>query len=380
MTASTAVHRLVPTVPDWCVGRSATGSSWPACCSPATCSWWSRRGPGPSASTPTPTGRSNMTDPYTVPAGTFGAFTYTPGHRPAVLASSAVSSWPTFLWLWTAVLVATVDLARLAPGARRARVPAGRPRALPRQRPSADGGRDRARVPLPGRVVVRPADEGDARDRAGLVRRPARVATAGDRPRVHRARRGRVALASIGSCGWTGSTRASSRRQADRRSTSSRSRSRSRCACPRPRSSWPGEEGPAGRGRCPWRRPSPCRSSGRAVSRVLAALWPIAQRRPELEPPHRPRDQVGADRRSHGSLTLRMPGAELAERREPAVAPPEPGDDRDEQRRHVVEAVVPLRIGVLDRGHEVPPELEHEQAQDDQGGRPRSTTTDGATR
>jgi len=49
----------------------------------------------------------NPTDPYTVPAGTFGAFTYTPIIA-RLCAPFSLLAWPTFLWLWTAVLVATV--------------------------------------------------------------------------------------------------------------------------------------------------------------------------------------------------------------------------------------------------------------------------------
>ena len=49
----------------------------------------------------------NMTDPYTVPAGTFGAFTYSPVIARLFSVFGGLS-WPTFLWLWTAVLVATI--------------------------------------------------------------------------------------------------------------------------------------------------------------------------------------------------------------------------------------------------------------------------------
>jgi hypothetical protein len=49
----------------------------------------------------------DMTDPYTVPAGTFGAFTYTPVIA-RLFAPFSLLEWPTFLWLWTAVMVATV--------------------------------------------------------------------------------------------------------------------------------------------------------------------------------------------------------------------------------------------------------------------------------
>lgn len=46
-------------------------------------------------------------DPYTVPAGTFGAFTYTPVIA-ILFAPFGQLPWTTFLWLWTSVLVATV--------------------------------------------------------------------------------------------------------------------------------------------------------------------------------------------------------------------------------------------------------------------------------
>ena len=46
-------------------------------------------------------------DPYTVPAGTFGAFTYTPVIA-ILFAPFGQLQWTTFLWLWTSVLVATV--------------------------------------------------------------------------------------------------------------------------------------------------------------------------------------------------------------------------------------------------------------------------------
>jgi hypothetical protein len=49
----------------------------------------------------------DMADPYTVPAGTFGAFTYTPVIA-RLFAPFSLLEWPTFLWLWTAVMVATV--------------------------------------------------------------------------------------------------------------------------------------------------------------------------------------------------------------------------------------------------------------------------------
>lgn len=49
----------------------------------------------------------DLTDPYAVPAGTFGAFTYTPVIA-RLFAPLGLLSWPTFLWLWTAILIGTV--------------------------------------------------------------------------------------------------------------------------------------------------------------------------------------------------------------------------------------------------------------------------------
>jgi Glycosyltransferase family 87 len=49
----------------------------------------------------------NMADPYTVPAGTFGAFTYSPVIA-RLFSVFSLLAWPTFLWLWTALLVGTV--------------------------------------------------------------------------------------------------------------------------------------------------------------------------------------------------------------------------------------------------------------------------------
>ncbi len=47
-----------------------------------------------------------MADPYAVPAGTFGAFTYSPVIA-RLIAPFHLLSWPTFVWLWTGVLLAT---------------------------------------------------------------------------------------------------------------------------------------------------------------------------------------------------------------------------------------------------------------------------------
>ena len=49
----------------------------------------------------------DLTDPYAVPAGTFGAFTYSPVIA-RLFAPFGQLSWPAFLWLWSAVLVATL--------------------------------------------------------------------------------------------------------------------------------------------------------------------------------------------------------------------------------------------------------------------------------
>jgi hypothetical protein len=49
----------------------------------------------------------DLADPYAVPAGTFGAFTYTPVIA-RLFAPFGLLSWPTFVWLWSAMLVATI--------------------------------------------------------------------------------------------------------------------------------------------------------------------------------------------------------------------------------------------------------------------------------
>src|SRR3954447_19573321 len=49
----------------------------------------------------------NPSNPYAVTAGGLGAFTYTPV-MVRVFSPVSALAWPTFLWLWTAVLVATV--------------------------------------------------------------------------------------------------------------------------------------------------------------------------------------------------------------------------------------------------------------------------------
>jgi hypothetical protein len=49
----------------------------------------------------------DIADPYTLGAGSFGAFTYTPVAA-RLFAPAAALSWPAFLFLWLAILVATV--------------------------------------------------------------------------------------------------------------------------------------------------------------------------------------------------------------------------------------------------------------------------------
>jgi hypothetical protein len=49
----------------------------------------------------------DLADPYAVPAGTFGAFTYTPVIA-RLIAPFGLLAWPTFVWLWAAILVGTV--------------------------------------------------------------------------------------------------------------------------------------------------------------------------------------------------------------------------------------------------------------------------------
>ena len=47
-----------------------------------------------------------ITDPYRLTTGSFGAFLYSPVAA-RLFAPAALASWPTFLWLWTALLVGT---------------------------------------------------------------------------------------------------------------------------------------------------------------------------------------------------------------------------------------------------------------------------------
>jgi hypothetical protein len=49
----------------------------------------------------------STTDPYAVPVGQLGAFPYTPVAA-RIFSPAAAIDWPAFLWLWLAVLVATV--------------------------------------------------------------------------------------------------------------------------------------------------------------------------------------------------------------------------------------------------------------------------------
>jgi glycosyl transferase family 87 len=49
----------------------------------------------------------DLTNPYAVPAGTFGAFTYTPVIA-RLFAPFGLLSWPAFVWLWSTLLVGTI--------------------------------------------------------------------------------------------------------------------------------------------------------------------------------------------------------------------------------------------------------------------------------
>jgi glycosyl transferase family 87 len=49
----------------------------------------------------------DLANPYAVPAGTFGAFTYTPVIA-RLFAPVGLLSWPAFVWLWSALLIGTV--------------------------------------------------------------------------------------------------------------------------------------------------------------------------------------------------------------------------------------------------------------------------------
>ena len=111
--------------------------------------------------------------------------------------------------------------------ARGIRVPGRRAGALSRKRPPAHGRRDLAWLPIPRRVVLRAAHEGDARRWTDLVRRPSRVALACDRPRYHGRARRRVRSRSMAGCGSRGSETASPSRPKVPRSTSSPCPSRS---------------------------------------------------------------------------------------------------------------------------------------------------------
>ena len=233
---------------------------------------------------PTPTGTSIRRHPYSQSAGGLGAFTYTPVIA-RLFAPFASLPWYSFLWLWTAVLVATLVWL----GWRSSLVVlAFPPVALELYHGNVHlliAAAIVARLPLAGDLGVHPPDQGDARRRPDLVRRPARVAEAGDRPRCDRgprrdlARLRRLALAGLAD------RRHPQDGDAAPRSTSSRSRSRSGSACRRPPSSWPGAAGPIAPGRSPWRPPSPCRSCGRRASRSWPPCGRSSARRPGLTSP-----------------------------------------------------------------------------------------------
>ncbi len=179
----------------------------------------------------------NPADPYQTGVGGLGAFNYTPPIA-RLFGPFGSLEWLTFLWLWLALLIGNVIwLGRSGrAGPVGARVPARRARALPRQHPPLDRRRDRARVPLSVDMGFRAADEGDAGDRAALVRGPAGVAGAGDRTRCDRGDRRRVPPAPTASSGPIGS-RSSRRRPRAAPWRSSRSRSRSGSGC-RSRPCW----------------------------------------------------------------------------------------------------------------------------------------------
>ena len=103
-----------------------------------------------------------ISDPYRLTTGAFGAFLYSPVAA-RLFAPAALVAWPTFLWLWTALLLGTAIWLGGRTVAVGPRLPAGRARAVPRQHPPPDRGGDRARLPVPGRVVLRAPDQGHAR-------------------------------------------------------------------------------------------------------------------------------------------------------------------------------------------------------------------------
>ncbi len=59
--------------------------------------------------------RLDLEDPYATATGGFGAFTYTPLAARA-FAAAALLDWPSFLWLWEALLAATVAWLGIARG------------------------------------------------------------------------------------------------------------------------------------------------------------------------------------------------------------------------------------------------------------------------
>ena len=113
--------------------------------------------------------------PYvTSRVGDHDAYLYSPAFLQLIAPLRALP-WEGFMAAWEIVLM-IATLLMVGPvllGHRPARDPAGAARR--QHQPAARRG-DRVRVPLAGDVVVRPADQGDARPRPALVRRPARVA------------------------------------------------------------------------------------------------------------------------------------------------------------------------------------------------------------
>ena len=130
----------------------------------------------------------DQADPYGVPWGVMGAFPYSPPIVRLCAPFAALPFWQ-FLWLWTALLVGTaiwLGGRPVRPDPVRLRVPAGRARAVPRQHPPAHRGGDRPRVPVPVDLVLRAAHEGDPGGGPGLVRRAPGVEAPADRARRDR--------------------------------------------------------------------------------------------------------------------------------------------------------------------------------------------------
>ena len=160
----------VAAVPCPCGARSVTAPSSPGSCSSPTCSSSSRRSPERSASTPSPTGTSTrriLRGPASAGSGRSTTRRRSPAVRAVRIARMAVVP--------VAVAGAAVRQHRVArrtrrPGPVDPRLPAGGPRALPRQHPPVDRGGHRARLPLSVDLGVRAADQGHARRRAAVVR------------------------------------------------------------------------------------------------------------------------------------------------------------------------------------------------------------------